>query len=91
MGANWVQLFNDIMNFATEYRIKVLFGSRNREKGKNERFGVFFSEIGVSILELGLFFINFALANKKEGRLSEGPSEIERTLREQRENQTYYC
>ena len=52
---------------------------------------MFFSEIGVSILELGLFFINFALANKKEGRLSKGPSEIERTLREQRENQTYYC
>ena len=44
---------------------------------------MFFSEIGVSILELDLFFINFALANKKEGRLSKGPSEIERTLREQ--------
>ena len=80
-----------ILIFCKGIQDKRLLGSKNREKGKNERFRAVFSEIGVSILELGLFFINFALANKKERRLSKGPSEIERTLSEQRENQTYYC
>jgi len=62
--------------------------------GDNVKFGGFraiLAESGGCYLELGFKFSNFALANKKKGRLSQGPSEIERTLREQRENQTYYC